>query len=93
MLGLVQMVTVAVDARYPNGQTAALRRFMVVSRGSLQSISRSVDGVSRSLLEHMMAGTHRTGRLIQLELSGLGYEQSPEVTGEAPNPSCAATRP
>lgn len=72
-----------VDARSVEGQTAALRRFLVISRGTLQWLRRSVDSVRRSLLDQMMAVSHRRARLIQLDLSGISYERTPELTGEA----------
>lgn len=72
-----------VDARQVDGQTAALRRFLVISRGTLQWLRRSVDSVRRSLLDQMMAVSHRRARLIQLDLGGISYERTPELTGEA----------
>jgi hypothetical protein len=79
----LETITIAADARTHEGQTAVVRRFMVISRGSLQWLTRSVDSVRRSLLDQMMAVSHRRARLIQLDLGGIGYERTPELTGEA----------
>lgn len=80
---LLKAITVAEDARSPAGQTTTLRRFMVISHGSLQWMRRSVESVRRSLLDQMMAVSHRQARLIQLDLAGIEYERTPEMTGEA----------
>ena len=79
----VETVIREVDARTLGGQVDVLRRFMVITRGSLQWLTRSVDSVRRSLLDKMMAVSHRRARLIQLDLGGIGYERTPELTGEA----------
>lgn len=79
----IEAVVRPADARTPDGQVEVLRRFMVITRGSLQWLTRSVDSVRRSLLDKMMAVSHRRARLIQLDLGGIGYERTPELTGEA----------
>src|SRR5690606_22791056 len=65
------------------GQVATLHRFLVISRGTLQWLRRAVESVRRSLLDQMMAVSHRQARLIQLDLAGIDYERTPEMTGEA----------
>jgi hypothetical protein len=79
----LKAVMVAADARDTRGQATVLRRFMVITRASLQSLTRSVESVRRSLLDKMMAVSHRRARLVQLDLGGIGYERTPELTGEA----------
>ncbi|MBB5872742.1 hypothetical protein F4553_006176 [Allocatelliglobosispora scoriae] len=79
----IREVTVAADASTVAGQLTTLHRFMMISRGSLQWMRRSVESVRRSLLDQMMAVSHRQARLIQLDLSGIDYERTPEMTGEA----------
>jgi len=79
----LETLVTPVDARTMEGRTETLRRFMVTSRGSLGWLSRSVESVRRSLLDKMMAVSHRRARLIQLDLAGIAYERTPELTGEA----------
>ena len=79
----IREITVAADASTPAGQMTTLHRFMTISRGSLQWMRRSVESVRRSLLDQMMAVSHRQARLIQLDLAGIDYERTPEMTGEA----------
>src|SRR5262249_32779170 len=69
----LEKVIVEVDARRLENRSMVLRRFLVISRGSLQWMTRSVDSVRRSLLDQMMAVSHRRARLIQLDLAGIGY--------------------
>jgi hypothetical protein len=76
-------VTVDADAGTPHGQIVTLQRFMTIARGSLQWMRRAVESVRRSLLDQMMAVSHRQARLVQLDLAGVGYERTPEMTGEA----------
>jgi hypothetical protein len=61
----------------------SLRRFLTISRGSLQWMRRSVESVRRSLVDQLMAVSHRQARLVQLDLAGLNYERTPEMTGTA----------
>jgi hypothetical protein len=79
----IREVTVDADATAIDGQILTLSRFLLVSRGSLQWMRRSVESVRRSLLDQMMAVSHRQARLIQLDLGGVEYERTPEMTGEA----------
>lgn len=79
----IRAVTVDADAATEAGQITTLHRFMTISRGSLQWMRRSVESVRRSLLDQMMAVSHRQARLIQVDLAGIGYERTPELTGEA----------
>ena len=62
-------------------QARSLRQFLTISRGSLQWMRRSVESVRRSMVDQLMAVSHRQARLIQLNLVGLEYERTPEMTG------------
>jgi hypothetical protein len=80
---LIRATMVEEDAATISGRATTLRRFLIVSRGSLAWMRRSVDSVHRSLLDQMMAVSHRRARLIQLDLAGIAYERTPEMTGVA----------
>lgn len=79
----VREITTDADATTPHGQVLTLQQFMTIARGSLQWMRRAVESVRRSLLDQMMAVSHRQARLVQLDLAGVGYERTPEMTGEA----------
>jgi hypothetical protein len=79
----IREITIDADGSQPAGQMVVLQRFLLVSRGSLQWMRRSVESVRRSLLDQMMAVSHRQSRLIQLDLAGMDYERTPELTGDA----------
>ncbi len=68
-----------VDAGTPEGLVIALRRFLdVTSREVLQKLKWSVESIRRSLLDESVSMMHRQSKLVQLDLSGLRKERTPE---------------
>ncbi|MBX6749029.1 MAG: hypothetical protein IRY85_05055 [Micromonosporaceae bacterium] len=69
-----------VDAGRPDGQVIVLRRFLdVTSREVLQRIKWSVESVRRSLLDESVTMLHRQTDLVQLDMSALDQERTPEL--------------
>ena len=69
-----------IDASRPDGQVIVLRRFLdVTSREVLQRIKWSVESVRRSLLDESVTMLHRQTDLVQLDMSALDQERTPEL--------------
>jgi hypothetical protein len=69
-----------IDASRPDGQVVALRRFLdVTSREVLQRIKWSVESVRRTLLDESVTMLHRQTKLVQLDMSALDQERTPEL--------------
>jgi hypothetical protein len=69
-----------VDASQPDGQVVVLRRFLdVTSREVLQRLKWSVESVRRSLLDESVTMLHRQTDLVQLDMSALDQERTPEL--------------
>jgi len=73
-----------IDARDPEGQVVALRRFLdVTSREVLQRLKWSIESVRRSLLDESVTMLHRQTKLRQLDLGALSGERTPELASGA----------
>jgi hypothetical protein len=69
-----------VDAREPEGQVVALRRFLdVTSREVLQRLKWSIESARRSLLDESVTMLHRQTKLVQLDMGALSGERTPEL--------------
>ncbi len=69
-----------VNAESPAGLVITLRRFLdVTAREVLQKLKWSVESVRRSLLDESVGMLHRQSKLVQLDLSALLKERTPEL--------------